>query len=371
MPKPFLTSKLILAWTDNSNNETSFEIWRSTDPNTGFITVGNAPANATSYQDSSLTGNTTYYYKIRAIGQYGESALVPTYDLQAKWGFNNNYNDESGNNRTLSPNNSPTFSTDSKEGSHSVDLNGSDEDINVNTSSGDYLRGGYASKTVAFWMKADAPANNNGIFDFGGSDDGLAMRTNSNTLFAGVASNNTRLSLSTPYSSTGWNHIALVYSRNTLRLYLNGTQVASNTNLGFTSVGTTSDASRIGDDNGNDALNTSFGQFNGRFDDFRLYVNALSQPEVNNLMNNGTLNSYVSATTFPLPPSPQPPSNLVASGVTTSQITLTWNDNSTTETLFELHRSAFNINGYRLLATIPGGAGATKSYIDSNRLLKQ
>lgn len=355
-----------LSWADNSNNETGFEIWRSTNPTTGYSTVGTAPANATSYQDSSLTGNTTYYYKIKAIGQYGESALMPIFDIQAKWGFNNNYNDESGNNRTLSPNNSPTFSTDFKEGSHSVDLNGSDEDIDVNTSSGDYLRGGYSSKTVAFWMKADAPANNNGIFDFGGSDDGLAMRINSNTLFAGVASNNVRLSLSTPYSSTGWNHVALVYSGNTLRLYLNGTQVASNTNLGFTSIGTTSDGSRIGDDNGTDALNTSFGQFNGRFDDFRVYVTALSQSDVTNLMISGTLNSYASATTLPLPPIPSPPSNLVASGITPTQITLTWNDNSSNETLFELYRSAYNVNGYRLLATIPGGAGSTKNYIDSN-----
>ncbi len=352
-----------LTWTDNSNNETGFEIWRSTDPNTGYMVVGNAPANAVSYQDSTLTGSTTYYYKIRSIGQFGESAMAPYFGAQAKWAFNNNYNDESGLNNTLSPNNSPTFNTDRMEGSHSVDLNGSDEDINVNTNSGDYLRGGYNSKTVAFWMKADAPANNMGIFDFGGSDDGLAMRTNSNNLIAGIASNNSRSSLSVAFSNTGWNHVALVYSGNTIRLYLNGVQVASNTSLGFTSVGATSDASRIGDDNGNNALNTSLGQFNGRLDDFRVFSNALSQAEVASLMN-GTLNNYVSATTLPLPAIPAVPSNLHADNISTTQIALSWDDNSTTETMFELYRSAYNLNGYRLLATIPGGAGATKSYTD-------
>lgn len=66
-------SKINLAWTDNSNNETGFEIWRSTDPLNGFSTVAVAAANATSFTDTALTANTRYYYRVRAIGQYGES----------------------------------------------------------------------------------------------------------------------------------------------------------------------------------------------------------------------------------------------------------------------------------------------------------
>jgi fibronectin type 3 domain-containing protein/predicted esterase len=69
-------NKVNLAWTDNSNNETAFEIWRSTTSGSGFNTVGIAGPGAVSYIDSTLTANTQYYYQVRAIGQYGQSALT-------------------------------------------------------------------------------------------------------------------------------------------------------------------------------------------------------------------------------------------------------------------------------------------------------
>jgi hypothetical protein len=70
------SSKLGLAWVDNSNNETAFEIWRSLSATTGFTTVGIAPSGATGYTDSLLNAATRYYYQIRAIGQYGQSAFA-------------------------------------------------------------------------------------------------------------------------------------------------------------------------------------------------------------------------------------------------------------------------------------------------------
>lgn len=68
--------RINLTWTDLSSNETGFEVWRSTNPTTGFATVGIAAANATTYVDSAVQANTRYYYNIRAIGQYGESAFA-------------------------------------------------------------------------------------------------------------------------------------------------------------------------------------------------------------------------------------------------------------------------------------------------------
>lgn len=71
-----LTSRSVsLSWTDNSNNETGFEIYRSTSVDGGFETIGVAPANSTSYIDSTLSAGTTYYYKIKAIGEFGESGF--------------------------------------------------------------------------------------------------------------------------------------------------------------------------------------------------------------------------------------------------------------------------------------------------------
>jgi predicted esterase len=64
-----------LNWTDNSNNETGFEIYRSTSSAGPFATIGVAAPGANSYIDSTLSAATTYYYRIRAIGEFGESVF--------------------------------------------------------------------------------------------------------------------------------------------------------------------------------------------------------------------------------------------------------------------------------------------------------
>lgn len=69
-------SKLNLTWTDKSNNETGFEIYRSTSSGGTYTIVATAAANAVSYTDTALLASTAYYYKIRAIGTYGESAYT-------------------------------------------------------------------------------------------------------------------------------------------------------------------------------------------------------------------------------------------------------------------------------------------------------
>lgn len=70
--------RINLSWTDNSNNEKSFEIFRSTDPLNSFVTIGVLPANTNSFADTLVTPSTTYFYKIRAINQFGESDFDKT-----------------------------------------------------------------------------------------------------------------------------------------------------------------------------------------------------------------------------------------------------------------------------------------------------
>jgi predicted esterase len=61
-------NSVALAWTDNSWNETGFEVWRATDASGGtYAKLATLAAGSTSYKDSSLTANTTYYYTVRAM----------------------------------------------------------------------------------------------------------------------------------------------------------------------------------------------------------------------------------------------------------------------------------------------------------------
>ncbi len=63
-----------LAWSDNANNETNFEIERCTGSGcSGFTLLQTVGANATSYKDSSVTSKTTYRHRVSAINGDGAS----------------------------------------------------------------------------------------------------------------------------------------------------------------------------------------------------------------------------------------------------------------------------------------------------------
>lgn len=54
-----------LAWTDNSDNETGFTIWRS-DDGTNFTQIDTVPANTTTYTDTTATPGQDYWYQVQA-----------------------------------------------------------------------------------------------------------------------------------------------------------------------------------------------------------------------------------------------------------------------------------------------------------------
>ena len=60
-----------LQWTDNSSNETGFRLQRAK-VNGGFTTISNLGVNITSYSDQGLDENTSYKYRVRAIGNNSE-----------------------------------------------------------------------------------------------------------------------------------------------------------------------------------------------------------------------------------------------------------------------------------------------------------
>ena len=63
---PESQSQIHLNWQDNSNDETNFRIERSPDGTTSWEEIATTAANAISYNNSGLTAETTYYYRVRA-----------------------------------------------------------------------------------------------------------------------------------------------------------------------------------------------------------------------------------------------------------------------------------------------------------------
>jgi hypothetical protein len=61
-----------LNWTDNSNNEDGFKIYRGLSSGSLSL-VATVSANTTTYTDTGLARRTTYYYKVCAYNAYGES----------------------------------------------------------------------------------------------------------------------------------------------------------------------------------------------------------------------------------------------------------------------------------------------------------
>ncbi|HET9983242.1 MAG TPA: fibronectin type III domain-containing protein [Longimicrobiales bacterium] len=66
-------SSVDLAWKDNANNETSFEVERQ-DPHGQFRKVATLGANVTSYSDGGLKSKSDYDYRVRACNAVGCSA---------------------------------------------------------------------------------------------------------------------------------------------------------------------------------------------------------------------------------------------------------------------------------------------------------
>ncbi len=66
-------SQISLTWQDKSDNEIKFKIERKTGAGAYFL-VTTVSSNATSYNDTNLSPDTTYSYRIRAYGIAGDSA---------------------------------------------------------------------------------------------------------------------------------------------------------------------------------------------------------------------------------------------------------------------------------------------------------
>lgn len=74
---PVSYNQINLSWTDNADNESGFLIERGTD-GVNFTQIYGTSANVTNFNDTSVSANTTYYYRVRAWNGYGNSGYTNT-----------------------------------------------------------------------------------------------------------------------------------------------------------------------------------------------------------------------------------------------------------------------------------------------------
>ncbi len=297
-------NRINLSWTDNSNNETGFEVYRSTNASGSFNIVGTAAADATAFSDSGLTASTTYYYKIQAINKYGNSGLTGQ-DTVVTGGLTYNYYvgtwTSTPNFATLTPTRTGTSSN--------------------------FTLTGASGSTYGFLFQGTINIPTTGTYTFyTTSDNGSSLYIGAYTSSNLVVNNSFSLAAAeksgTKTLTKGTYPIYVAY-------YFNNKTV-----LNF----------------GSASLSVSYAG-----------PGISKQTIPNSAFQQITINPFPSATTFALPAAPAAPANFKAVATSASQLSLTWNSVSGA-TGYQLFRSIGGSSNYILLKSL---AANTVSYSDT------
>ncbi|WP_169513403.1 fibronectin type III domain-containing protein [Flexithrix dorotheae] len=342
-----------LTWLDNSDNETGFQIYRSTSLEGSYYSAGTVEADATSFNDSGLDASTTYYYKVQSLNDYGVSAFqpfLPSAKMQLR--FENDFSNDTDNGLNAMPAGNPVFNTnDVKEGIASLTFDGSDDWFSLGSGSGEF-HDEFTERTVAFWMKPASITGKKVIYDEGGTTNGFAIRLENSQIELAVRDGSNQKTIGSTVALDTWVHVAAVFSNGRLSLYLDGEEKAVDPNTGYSDVSAHSNEAGLGATNGSsNAFGDNGSFYQGLMDDLRVYRKALSIEEIQKLAS-GENEVKPYATTLLLPPAPMNPANFTATAISSTAISLTWGDLSDNETGFEIYRSVGNSNNYILQETL-------------------
>jgi Concanavalin A-like lectin/glucanases superfamily/Ricin-type beta-trefoil lectin domain-like len=294
-----------LNWKTNSESDLAgYTVLRSTTNGGPYYIVARGLTN-NAFTDKSANQSRTYFYVVKAAdrslnnsGNSAEVSATPTIipALIARYAFDGNTNDSSGNANHATTNGPATFVA-GKYGS-AMDLSGTNQYAMVPAG----MFASVTNFTIALWVNWDGGAAWQRIFDFGNDTTQYMFLTpgsGSGTLRFAVTTNGNgaeQILETSPLPVGQWRHVAITRNGNIAKLYTNGVVAATN-------IVTIAPASF------NPALNylgrsqftESSGDplFNGRLDELFIYNYALSDTEITRLMNN-------------LPPPPVTPTLLSA-----------------------------------------------------------
>jgi fibronectin type 3 domain-containing protein len=324
-----------LSWV-NAARADSYIVKRSTTSGSGYATIASG-VTATSYLDTGVGNDTTYYYVIAATNSHSASAdsaevsatpTAPT-NLRALYALENNAQDSSGSGNHGTAN--ALSYVAGKVGAQAAQFNGTSSYVSIPRSVQDDF-------TVAMWVKTTDTAgsagaqwwNGKGLVDGevggGGADWGTAIVNGKFVIGIGSTGGDSTFASSVNINDGAWHHVAATRNNTSgaVAVYVDGVLRGSGT--GATGSRTFPASLRIG------SLQTGNNFLNGTLDDVRLYDRILTAGEIAGLV---------------APPSA--PTNLVAT-VGDASVALSWSASSNATSYF-VKRSIVNGGGYTAIAT--------------------
>ena len=382
-----------LTWTDNATDETNFELERSTAGIGGpFSLIATLSANTGAYDDLNRNAGTEYCYRVRAVSGQGPSGYAGPSCITTP-AASSTALDFGSAGTTYASFGSPAGLQLS---SFTLEMWFRRDGAGVGTSTG----AGGIPDLIPLIAKGRAevedPAKDiNYIFGIRASD-GVLCADFEEGASGPSPSLNHPVAGTTPITTGVWHHAAATYDGTTWNLYLDGNLEAS------LSVGrpvASGSGVAVAMASALTSTNVPAGYFDGAIDEVRIWSVARTKSQIqatanmpiiaatSNLVgrwsldegsgsilnasagttNNGTLvnSNYswaVPGAPFNLVFTPNPPSGLAANAISQTQIDLSWADNSSDETGFEIERSTTGTGGpFSPLATV---AANTASYPD-------
>jgi hypothetical protein len=281
-----------LNWKTNSESDLAgYTVLRATNSGGLYDIIARGLTN-NAFTDKSANQPKTFFYVVKAVDKSlntsGNSTQVsatpscgPT--LVARYTFDGNISDSSGNANHASTNSAPTFVA-GKYGS-AMDFSGTNQYAMVPAG----LLASVTNFTIAVWVNWDGGAAWQRIFDFGNDTTQymfLTPSSGSGTLRFAVTTNGggaEQILQTSPLPVGQWRHVAVTRNGNTARLYTNGVVAATNTvmiapasfNPALNYLGRSQFTESAGDP-----------LFNGRLDELFIYNYALSDVEITRLAAN-------------------------------------------------------------------------------------
>ncbi|HET6252717.1 MAG TPA: PA14 domain-containing protein [Puia sp.] len=284
-----------VSWTDNSNNETGFEVYRAASASGPFNIIATTPAGSTSFSDASgLQPGTPYYYKVQAINQYGGSG----YDTASISGLSYNFYQGAF---------SPLYNFDS----------------------------------------AGTPVVSSGVINNVSLSPAGSVTTNFGLLFGG------RIRI--PVSGT-WTFYTS--SDDASELFINGykwSNVVVNNNF---QQGMTQRSGTITLAAGTYPFYVSYEQSGGGDGLTIAWACTGAKIAQSAIPDSAFAYSGWTATTFPLPAAPVKPSNVSGTPVSSSKINLSWADTSSALTSYTIYRSIGDSLHFNVLANPAAGVNS-------------